>query len=325
MARPGCRAAPSKGPLGRGLRLGIFELTTRYHLRYGSQAVSFRGGVRGIIPGERIHPSGGAGPWPQALPPRPLRLLRPRRGGVPRSLGTHSICILESPDEGADPRPPGCPRAGPRPVRGLRRTPARVFPRRRTPRGRGGAANALRRLPGRLSTLLGREDVRVYRGGSGGDAPAPEEGKVRALGVSIHDRPRAGKLAEESILDLLMVRYNARTPAPRWRSSRTWPVAVRRHRLHGDGVAQAASRSRRLERKGPGGGRLLPVLPLEPARRRGALRAPDRAELRENLRAIDRGPLSRGRWRRCAPSGARSTVAHQDPLVTAAAREPARR
>lgn len=36
-----------------------------------------------------------------------------------------------------------------------------------------------------------------------------EEGKVRALGVSIHDRPRAGALAEESILDLLMIRYNA--------------------------------------------------------------------------------------------------------------------
>jgi aryl-alcohol dehydrogenase-like predicted oxidoreductase len=36
-----------------------------------------------------------------------------------------------------------------------------------------------------------------------------EEGKVRALGVSTHDRPRAGRLAEESILDVLMIRYNA--------------------------------------------------------------------------------------------------------------------
>ena len=32
---------------------------------------------------------------------------------------------------------------------------------------------------------------------------------VRALGVSIHDRPRAGRLAESSPLDLLMIRYNA--------------------------------------------------------------------------------------------------------------------
>jgi aryl-alcohol dehydrogenase-like predicted oxidoreductase len=36
-----------------------------------------------------------------------------------------------------------------------------------------------------------------------------EEGKVAALGASIHDRPRAGRLAADSILDLLMVRYNA--------------------------------------------------------------------------------------------------------------------
>jgi aryl-alcohol dehydrogenase-like predicted oxidoreductase len=39
-----------------------------------------------------------------------------------------------------------------------------------------------------------------------------EEGKVRALGISIHDRPRAGRLAEESPLDALMIRYNAAHP-----------------------------------------------------------------------------------------------------------------
>ena len=32
---------------------------------------------------------------------------------------------------------------------------------------------------------------------------------MRSLGVSIHDRPRAGWLAEDSPLDLLMIRYNA--------------------------------------------------------------------------------------------------------------------
>lgn len=36
-----------------------------------------------------------------------------------------------------------------------------------------------------------------------------ESGKVRAIGVSIHDRKRAGKLAEDSPLDMFMVRYNA--------------------------------------------------------------------------------------------------------------------
>ncbi len=39
-----------------------------------------------------------------------------------------------------------------------------------------------------------------------------EEGKVRAIGVSIHDRKRAGLLAEDSALDLLMIRYNAAHP-----------------------------------------------------------------------------------------------------------------
>lgn len=37
-------------------------------------------------------------------------------------------------------------------------------------------------------------------------------GKVRALGVSIHDRKRAGQLAADSVLDVLMIRYNAAHP-----------------------------------------------------------------------------------------------------------------
>ncbi len=36
-----------------------------------------------------------------------------------------------------------------------------------------------------------------------------ESGMVRAIGVSIHDRKRAGTLAEDSPLDMLMIRYNA--------------------------------------------------------------------------------------------------------------------
>ena len=39
-----------------------------------------------------------------------------------------------------------------------------------------------------------------------------EEGKVRAVGVSIHDRPREGQLAAESALTHLMIRYNAAHP-----------------------------------------------------------------------------------------------------------------
>jgi aryl-alcohol dehydrogenase-like predicted oxidoreductase len=39
-----------------------------------------------------------------------------------------------------------------------------------------------------------------------------ESGLVRAIGVSIHNRKRAGKLAEDSPLDMLMIRYNAAHP-----------------------------------------------------------------------------------------------------------------
>ena len=39
-----------------------------------------------------------------------------------------------------------------------------------------------------------------------------ESGMVRAIGVSIHDRKRAGQLAEDSPLDMLMIRYNAAHP-----------------------------------------------------------------------------------------------------------------
>ena len=35
-----------------------------------------------------------------------------------------------------------------------------------------------------------------------------QEGKIKAIGTSIHDRKRAGKLALDSELDLLMIRYN---------------------------------------------------------------------------------------------------------------------
>ncbi len=39
-----------------------------------------------------------------------------------------------------------------------------------------------------------------------------DEGKVRWLCASTHDRPRAGRLAADSILDVLMIRYNAAHP-----------------------------------------------------------------------------------------------------------------
>jgi aryl-alcohol dehydrogenase-like predicted oxidoreductase len=43
-------------------------------------------------------------------------------------------------------------------------------------------------------------------------AKLKEEGKVKRVGISIHDRERAGRLAEDSPLDLFMIRYNAAHP-----------------------------------------------------------------------------------------------------------------
>ncbi len=39
-----------------------------------------------------------------------------------------------------------------------------------------------------------------------------EEGKIKSIGTSIHDRKRAGKLALDSEIDLFMIRYNAKHP-----------------------------------------------------------------------------------------------------------------
>ena len=39
-----------------------------------------------------------------------------------------------------------------------------------------------------------------------------EEGLARSIGISIHDRPRAGRLVTEADLDLFMIRYNAAHP-----------------------------------------------------------------------------------------------------------------
>jgi aryl-alcohol dehydrogenase-like predicted oxidoreductase len=39
-----------------------------------------------------------------------------------------------------------------------------------------------------------------------------DEGKVRSIGISIHDRVRAGRLVADSPLDLFMIRYNAAHP-----------------------------------------------------------------------------------------------------------------
>jgi aryl-alcohol dehydrogenase-like predicted oxidoreductase len=119
-----------------------------------------------------------------------------------------------------------------------------------------------------------------------------EEGKVRAIGVSIHDRPRAGRLADDSILDLLMIRYNAAHPGA---EQEVFPHLARRRPAV---VAYTATSWRKLL-KAPRGwtGRV----PSAGDCYRFCLTSPhvdvvltgprNVSELRENLAAVARGPL----------------------------------
>jgi aryl-alcohol dehydrogenase-like predicted oxidoreductase len=81
---------------------------------------------------------------------------------------------------------------------------------------RRGAERALRELgTDYLDVLLlgwlGRMSL-LTRGIQDALRALKDEGKVRAVGTSIHDRRRAGRLARDSILDAFMLRYNAKHP-----------------------------------------------------------------------------------------------------------------
>ena len=120
-----------------------------------------------------------------------------------------------------------------------------------------------------------------------------DEGKIRAVGASIHNRTRAGKLAGNSILDLLMIRYNAAHPGA---EQDIFPhLAMRRPVV----VAYTATAWRRLFRAPRGGkGRVATAgdcyrFCLANPHVDVVLTGPRNvAELRENLAAIERGPLS---------------------------------
>lgn len=128
-----------------------------------------------------------------------------------------------------------------------------------------------------------------------------ESGKVRALAVSIHDRPRAGRLAEDSPLDALMIRYNAAHPGA---EQDVFPHLARRHAAV---VAYTATSWRRLLRAPSGW--TGPVMTAGDCYR-FCLSSPhvdvvlmgpkDAGQLRENLAALEKGPLSpdEDRWMR---------------------------
>ncbi len=128
-----------------------------------------------------------------------------------------------------------------------------------------------------------------------------ESGAVRALAVSIHDRPRAGRLALDSPLDLLMIRYNAAHPGA---ERDIFPHLAKRQPAV---VAYTATAWRKLL-KAPSGW-TGPVMTAGDCYR-FCLSSPhvdvvltgprNMTELRENLAALSRGPLSaeEERWMR---------------------------
>ncbi len=118
-----------------------------------------------------------------------------------------------------------------------------------------------------------------------------EEGKVRAIGVTTHDRPRAGRLADDSIVDLLQIRYNAAHPGA---EQDVFPHLARRRTAL---VAYTATSWRKLLKRPRGWtGEVMTAGDCY----RWVLASPHvdvvlsgprtAAELRENLAAVDRGP-----------------------------------
>jgi aryl-alcohol dehydrogenase-like predicted oxidoreductase len=120
-----------------------------------------------------------------------------------------------------------------------------------------------------------------------------DEGAVRAIGISIHDRKRAAELARSSPLDLLMIRYNAAHPGAERDVFPHLPEG--RHTV----VSYTATCWRYLLRRPKGWQGPMPTAGdcyrfcLSSPHVDVTLTGPANLEqLRENLMALDRGPLS---------------------------------
>lgn len=131
-----------------------------------------------------------------------------------------------------------------------------------------------------------------------------QEGKILAIGTSIHDRKRAGRLALDSAFDLFMIRYNAKHPGA---EQDIFPHLARRKPAV---VGYTALAWGQLIRPLPGiamppwpGGMDFQGPPLSPALcYRFVLSDPhvhvvltgpqNRAQLRQNLAAVHAGPLA---------------------------------
>ena len=133
-----------------------------------------------------------------------------------------------------------------------------------------------------------------------------DKGLVKAVGTSIHDRQRAGELARESVLDALMIRYNAKHPGA---EQDIFPHLAARDPIV---ISYTTTSWQQLLKpiKGieglpawPGPDPGVPLPPLTPALcYRFALGSPhvhvtltapkDRAQLDANLDVLESGPLS---------------------------------
>jgi aryl-alcohol dehydrogenase-like predicted oxidoreductase len=169
----------------------------------------------------------------------------------------------------------------------------------------GFTSGNVRRRAERVLSLLGIEQIDVYqlfwlgRTSAWTDgvveelAKLKEEGKVRRLGISIHDRVRAGRLAEDSPLDLFMIRYNAahpgaerdifphlekRKPSIVAYTATSWRKLLKKPSRF-DGPAASAGDCYRFCLSSPH----VDVVLTGPS---------DTGELRENLAALEKGPLS---------------------------------
>lgn len=131
-----------------------------------------------------------------------------------------------------------------------------------------------------------------------------EQGKVRVIGCSIHDRPRAAQLARDSEIDLFMLRYNAKHPGA---EQDIFPELPRRNpavvAYTATSWGQLLRPIRGIDMPGWPGNASESIPPLQAAHcYRFCLANPHvhvvltgprhRGELEQNLAALDAGPLS---------------------------------
>ncbi len=163
----------------------------------------------------------------------------------------------------------------------------------------------LRRNAESLLRTLGTEYLDVYQLGWLGVTSAwtssterelvhlRESGKVRSIGVSVHDRKRAGELARTGPLDQLMIRYNAAHPGA---ERDIFPCLQDKHPSI---LAYTATAWRRLLKR-PNGwtGEVMSAgdcyrFQLSNPQVDVALMGPsNRAQMEENLKALENGPLT---------------------------------